>query len=128
MANEITTTYSPNSNLYFVVFDPAGLIWDGSIFVILNISNWNSYTVSLVENGTGSGVYDGTFPIGITTAGVYNVVAYEQKGVSPNISDSPPVSMGTISWDGDSESDGSALDISVQLSQILKVVQAIRKN
>jgi hypothetical protein len=128
MANEITTTYSPNSNLYFVVFDPAGLIWDGSIFVILNISNWNSYTISLIENGTGSGVYVGTFPVDITTAGVYNIVAYEQKDVSPNISDSPPVSMGTISWDGDSESDGSALDISVQLSQILKVVQAIRKN
>jgi len=125
MANEIKLTYSIASNLYFVVLNSAGQIWNGSTFVTIETDDWTSYDIALTEQD-GSGIYIGSFPTGIVTSGRYYIVAYLRLGVNPDESDTQ-IAIGEIDWNGSSEVISVSLeiaDLEILCTKILKVVQA----
>lgn len=99
MAGEIQTVGATGVVIYALVRNVAGQVWNGSSFVTYVTANLGTYAITLTEQGTASGYYTGTFPTGITTAGVYNVVTYQRSGVSPAEGDVFN-SAGEIQWDG----------------------------
>jgi hypothetical protein len=129
MANEIITVYQPTKTLYYIIVDNDGLVWDGNTFVSIDSDNWGDYNLPLSENGTSTGVYIGDFSTAITSESIYNIVIYNQEGGVAAVSDSPPIALGQINWDGTQESgEVDISDLASSLSDILKVVQAIRRN
>jgi hypothetical protein len=129
MSSEIITIYQPSKILYYIIIDNDGLVWDGNTFVSVDSDNWGDYNLPLSENGTSTGVYIGDFPTAITSESIYNIVIYNQEGGVAAVSDSPPIALGQINWDGTEESgEVDISDLNDSLSDILKVAQAMRRN
>jgi hypothetical protein len=101
MANELQAQYATGNSLYTVILNSAGQAWTGSTFESINSSHWTSYAVTLTEQSA-SGIYIGSFPAAITSAGVYNLLLRQQSGSSPALGD---VSIGSkqITWSGSAE-------------------------
>ena len=99
MANEIKISYEAGSTLYFRVYNSTGQLWNGSAFEAWNAANVDDYDIVLTDKS--SGEYLGDFPT--TAAGTYGIVAFDQAGVSPVISDIPVSPIGVIIWDGTAE-------------------------
>lgn len=97
MAGEIQTADISGKNVYALVRNVAGDIWNGSAFVSYATANLASYAISLTEQGTASAYYTGTFPA--LAAGVYSIVAYERAGGSPAEGDRL-IAAGNLEWDG----------------------------
>lgn len=97
MAGEIQAAHLSGKNVYALVRNAAGSVWNGSAFVTYATANLSSYAITLTEQGTASGYYAGTFPV--VSAGVYAVVAYERAGGSPAEGDTL-VASGNLEWDG----------------------------
>lgn len=101
MANELQAQYTSGVNLYAVVLNSAGQAWNGSAFESLNSSHWTEYAVTLSEQSS-SGVYIGSFPVAVNTAGVFNLLLRQRAGSSPATAD---LSIGSkqITWSGSAE-------------------------
>lgn len=97
MAGEIQSAYVGGKNVYVLVRNVAGQVWNGAAFVAYVTADLGSYALSLAEQGTASGYYTGTFPA--VTAGVYSVVAHDRAGASPAEGDLS-IASGNLEWDG----------------------------
>lgn len=100
MAN-ILTTYASGATLYYVIVDSTGRIWNGSLFETFISAHWLSYVLPLNESSP-PGTFEADFPSAIHIADTYSIIAYQQIGVSPSVSD-PAVRAGSIGWDGFAE-------------------------
>ena len=101
MASELQLAYgTTGSTLYAVVRNATGSVWNtaGAAFEAYSGANWTDYDVALTEQGS-SGYYAGTFPAGITSAGVYPVEVRLRAGGSPAVTDTV-VGTGVVEWDG----------------------------
>lgn len=102
MSGEIMVSYETGKTLYFLARDRTGRVWNTSggtgAFESYNSTVFASYPVSMVEQGTASAFYTGTFPPAIPP-GVYALVAKRQAGGSPAESD-PTVAQGDYQWGG----------------------------
>lgn len=87
--------------LYAQVRNSVGQIWNtaSAAFQTYATANIADYDVAMAEQGTASQFYVGTFPAGITTAGVYGVVVKDRAGASPAEAD-VTIASGSIEWDG----------------------------
>ena len=99
MAGEIQVPYGiSGKNIYTIVRNSIGQVWNGTTFVSYNGSNFTDYDVLLTENGS-SGTYIGDMPVGISSAGIYTIEARERISGSPAQSD-PVIAAGNIEWTG----------------------------
>lgn len=72
--------------VYYNVFSPDDTeVWNGSSFVADSDANQNAGAIAMTEDGGNPGLYESTFPAGITTPGVYPIRARRQIGGSPNV-------------------------------------------
>ncbi len=110
MANEISTIATADSNIYFVVYNTDGEIWQTTTatFVTAVDADWANYDVAMTESGTSTGIYFGDFPADIEDDGTYYIFAYLRATGTPLVSDTI-VAEGTIEWDGVAEPNESDL-------------------
>lgn len=102
MSNEVKISYEAGSTLYFRVFNSAGQVWNTSgtpAFEAWAAGNVADYDIALVD--LSSGVYLGDFPT--TAAGTYGIVAFDQAGGTPAITDVAISPIGAIKWSGTAE-------------------------
>lgn len=99
MADQIHIRHTSAADVYAVIFNAAGQVWNGSAFVAFATSGWTGYDVALAETAAGSWHFAAAFPAGVTTAGVYRVEIYEQLGSSPAIQDELLAAI-EVEWDG----------------------------
>lgn len=97
-ATELLAAYATGQTVYAHILNSSGERWNGSDFETYASANYDTYDVSLTEQG-GSGVYVSGFPAGITTAGSYAYFIYLQAGGSPAEGD-VIIGTGTIDWTG----------------------------
>lgn len=99
MASELHIDYSPltGKTVYYLIRNMFGQIWNGSTFEVYNNANYSTYKIAATEQGA-SGFYTANFPTGIV-AGVYNVTAKDQAGVSAAQTDLS-IGGGTYAWTG----------------------------
>jgi len=119
MASEIQASFASQKNLYALIrgySSNIGQIWNGAAFAVYASVNYASFPIALVEQGTASGFYTGTFPSAIV-AGTYSVVVKQQIGGSAAETD-PTVAAGNIDWNGANPTPLSDLATSGQLGQI----------
>ncbi|NIA07725.1 MAG: hypothetical protein GWP14_08875, partial [Actinobacteria bacterium] len=104
MANEIRATYDSGENLYALIFDAAGQVWDsvGSNWENYDAAQQDNYDIALSEIATNSGQYRGTFPAAIT-AGIYTVSLRLQSGGSAVSTDERIGESAAMHWDGSAE-------------------------
>lgn len=91
MSFPIETGFTTGANLYAVIRNPSGQYWraDTHVFEAFNASNWGSYAVALVEDGS-SGIYGATYPSQISGVLTTEYI-YQRQGGSPAISDAPNI-------------------------------------
>lgn len=102
MASEIQIQTAPaisNANAQAIIRNSSAQVWNGSAFVAWVDANINTYKIGLTEQGTASGFYTGNFPTGITTAGTYSIVVYNEAGGSLVVGDTI-IGVGYVDWDG----------------------------
>jgi len=108
MANEIQYRHTATSaTLYATIRNAAGNYWNGSAFVTPSTASWATFSITMTETHYR---YMGTFPAGITTAGLYQLEVFSQVGGSPAITDTL-LARQTILWDGSAKIDDYACDI-----------------
>ena len=93
-------------SVYIIIFDVHNKVWNNNIngFEPPVAANWSHYAILLVDS-TGTGLYYGNFPTGITGVGDYTVVSYiaDTPG-TPAVGDSfIPGGEGIMHWDGSAE-------------------------
>lgn len=98
MAGEIQVSYVTTKTLYCLIRNRTGQIWNGTTFETYATANYATYVVSLVEQGTASAFYVGTFPASIA-GGVYSLIACVQAAGSPVETDRC-VGNETFQWNG----------------------------
>jgi hypothetical protein len=118
MGNELIINYPTGVNLYALLFDATGQIWNGSAFTAPGAANWTDYDIAMTEVATATGIYRASMPA--AAAGVYSFVVRKQAGASPAVADIV-VGSGTIQWDGTAEVDLAAIleDTSTTLPALL---------
>lgn len=101
MAKEIEFSHTTAKTCYAQIRNSTGSIWNtaGAAFEAYLTANVADYDITATEQGTASGFYTADMPAGITTAGVYNIIAKERAGGSPAESDIT-VAEGTVEWSG----------------------------
>jgi hypothetical protein len=87
------------SSLAATIWNRAGQVWNGSSHVTYAAVDVATYGVNLSEQGA-SKVYLLTFPSGITAAGRYLCMVYVKAGASLAESDSGPIWVADVDWDG----------------------------
>jgi hypothetical protein len=98
VASEIQIAHDEAAvNLYALVRNAVGAVWNGSAFVAYATADLANYDVALTEQGTASRYYAGTFPA--VSAGIYAVSVYKRAGGSPAEGDSLE-GFGVVEWDG----------------------------
>ena len=80
MAGIIEVGAQSGLNLYSIIRNSSGDVWNGSAFVTYNSANWSTYAVTMTEQ-TSSGYYKATFPAAITT-GKYSFMVHQRLGGS----------------------------------------------
>jgi hypothetical protein len=103
-------------NLYFLVRNISGQVWNGISFENYNLVNWNMY-VNMMTEQVPSGYYYGTFP-SIASPGKYSVTAHSQVDVDPLATDEM-IASGEILWNGVDE------DVQLTTDQIDELAQAV---
>jgi hypothetical protein len=97
MADMIQLQHSASAaNLYALVRNSAGDIWNGAAFVTYATADLGSYDLPMTEQAT-SKFYAVAFPT--VAAGVYAVTAYVRAGGAPAESDSC-IASGDVEWSG----------------------------
>ncbi len=105
MSNELKTQFNSGATVYAVLLNVSGHAWraDTQVFETPLAADWGHYATAVTEQST-TGIYEGNFPIAITTPGAYNVLFRQQSGGSPAASDfSSGMIGGTIFWTGSAE-------------------------
>jgi hypothetical protein len=106
MAGEILVIDDIGLGIYVIIFNLSSQIWNTatSAFESVTYNNWADYAIPVVDS-TGTGVYIGDFPHGITVTGDYSVVAYEEQTPgTPAVGDfSIPGAREVMHWDGVAE-------------------------
>ena len=105
MANELKTQFSSGAAVYAVVLNAAGQAWrtDSSVFESPTSGDWADYAVTMTEQSS-TGIYEGSFPTAITTAGAYPVLFRQQSGSSPAATDQNNGMLGgLVYWTGAAE-------------------------
>jgi hypothetical protein len=106
MAKELKTPFISGATVYAVILNAAGQAWrsDTAVFEPPAAGDWAHYANATTEQST-TGIYEGNFPVAITTAGAYHVLFRQQSGSSPASTDqSNGMIGGTIYWTGSAES------------------------
>jgi len=121
MAGEIQVSYGTGKTVYSLIRNRVAQVWNTSslAFEVYSSTNYSDYDISLVEQGTSSGFYVGTFP-GSITAGVYSIVAKQQVGGSPAETD-PVIAQGDFQWNGSVTLPLSDLATSGQIGQVAPI-------
>lgn len=104
---DVFTSYNSGRTLYFHVMkglDYTSDVWNGSSFEPYDVAHWSLYSSNPLAE-TALEAYSGTFPSGVTTRGVFYIMAYEQLGGSPQSMDLA-IRQGGMDWTGNSESFG----------------------
>lgn len=97
MAKEIVIDYGIGDlTLYALVFNSAGLVWNGSAFETINSANWSTYAVAMTEESD-TGIYTADFPS--VVAGLYSISVRVRAGGSPAVADIIAGS-GELDWAG----------------------------
>jgi hypothetical protein len=107
MAN-LVTQFVSGQTVYAVVLNSAGQAWNtvSGAFETPTAANWANYAIAMPEQSAGNltGVYQGSFPAGITTAGVYNILFRQRAGSSAAATDlNNGMLGGQIFWTGTAE-------------------------
>lgn len=102
MAGEIQLDYGESGkNLYALILNASGQIWNGSTFEAINAANWATYAIVLTEQST-SGIYVANFPA--VAAGAYGVSMRLRSGASPATGDQVAATVNSpVHWDGSAE-------------------------
>lgn len=106
MAGEIQVIDDVGMNIYVVIFNLVGKIWNTTlkVFEVVSASNWSHYAIFLSDTIPSTGVYSGNFPTDIITPGDYPVVAYEaQTPATAAVGDSPTGAKEVMNWNGTTE-------------------------
>ena len=82
MAGELQIRHSTGSTVYAQIRSATGAIWNGTAFETYDTANIATYDIAMVEQGTASQIYIGTFPATIS-AGTYYASFRAQAGGSP---------------------------------------------
>jgi hypothetical protein len=106
VANELQTDYLSGKNVYFLLRNSVGQIWNGAAFEAYATANYANYDIAATEQGTASGYYTASMPS--VSLGIYYVVAKERAGGAPAETDIT-VGTGTINWDGSAVVTANAL-------------------
>jgi len=99
MSDEVKISYEAGSTLYFRTYNSTGQLWNGSAFENWADGNVGDYDTALTDMS--SGEYLGDFPA--ASSGTYGVIAFEQAGGTPVITDVAVSSIGLIWWNGSAE-------------------------
>jgi len=107
MAN-LQTQFTLGQTVYAIVLNSLGLAWNAgsSSFETPTAANWVNYAVSMAEQSAThlTGIYAGSFPTTITTAGVYSILFRQQSGGSPAATDASNGMLGgQFFWTGSAE-------------------------
>src|SRR5580658_3175264 len=107
MAN-LLTQFASGQTVYALILNSAGQVWNpnSSAFETPTAANWTHYAIAMAEQTVGNlrGIYEGSFPSGITTAGVYNILFREQGSSSPAAGDTNNGMLGgQFFWTGSAE-------------------------
>lgn len=84
-------------NIYAVLRNSAGEVWNGSTFVTYATANLGDYDLAMTEQGTASRFYAVAMPA--VAQGTYSVVAFVRAGGSPAETDTP-IAVGQVEWSG----------------------------
>lgn len=101
MADEIQLQATAAWDVYALIRDPVGDIWNGSSFETYVTANLGTYDIPMSEQGTASGFYEAAFPTSIGAAihgAPYGVSVYRRIGGSPSEGD-PIIGSGNIEWE-----------------------------
>ncbi len=123
MSKEIQAQYPTGANIYAVVLNPGGQAWNGSAFETPTLANWSTYAITLAEQST-TGLYQGDFPILITTAGWYSYLGYLRATGSP-LSTDTVIWSDKISWNGSAVSlpfDAVVIEAGINARQALAAI------
>ncbi len=104
----LLTQFASGQTIYALALNSAGQAWNISsgAFEAPTAADWPNYAISMTEQTAGNltGIYAGSFPTGITTAGVYNILFREQAGGSPSAGDTNNGMLGgQFFWTGSAE-------------------------
>jgi hypothetical protein len=100
MAGELQLQSKTGWDVYAIVRDFTGQVWNGSGWEAYVTANLGTYDIPMVEDGTASGFYLADFPAAITAAThgkPYSVFAYRRRGGSPAEGD-PLLGVDEIAW------------------------------
>src|SRR5688572_28527068 len=105
MPKEIRTVYTAGNNLYIVILDNQGCIWNGVEFTEdIEAENWTDYAIQ-ADPVLGTNIYFFDFPTEITISARYTIICYLKLGAVPSSSDTA-IQIGEINWGGKSEITG----------------------
>lgn len=97
MAAELQCDYTTANNIYFLLRNSVGQIWNGASFGAYATGSYATYPIAATEQGTASGFYTATMPT--STPGSYSVEAKLRAGGSPAETDLT-VGAGNLEWSG----------------------------
>lgn len=127
MANEIKVFTTSEDNVYCLIWNSAGQIWNvvDEAFETYNNSNFGSeeYIIECTLAGVGSRLYKTNFPTDIA-AGTY--IIESRTGAAPGSYDPADTRIGVspITWNGDSEAE-NLLDVSTSWGSLLDMLEVI---
>jgi hypothetical protein len=98
MSNELRGATGTGESCYALILNSSGKFWNGSAFETYSASNYNNYDVAMAEVGS-SGIYLGSFPVGITSSGTYEYFV-KRIAQGSQAEDDPIVNTGSIDWTG----------------------------
>lgn len=101
MANEITITANATGlNLYALIWDMDGKIWNGTAFETYATANYANYDVALSELGTASRFYAANMPATVPV-GEYRIWIRVNAGTPAETDTWAQIFPMFIAWDGD---------------------------
>ena len=109
---EIKTTDISGKTLYAVYLNPSGQVWNGATFAAITNVNWSTYGVVITEQGT-TGIFVGNFPTGISTAGRYSTLIYEEATSPTEAVGDKLIASGSVDWTGTTVVTLTAINASV---------------
>jgi hypothetical protein len=115
MAGELFFPGDIGATYYAHVIRPTdGHVWNAETLGFQSVAsgNWTAYDLALAAN-PGTGFHTGDFPTGITTAGRYGVVVYQQAGEDPAPTD-VVAGAGELEWTG-----SAVLSLGATLARLL---------
>jgi len=113
MASEIQSIGTTGKTVYAIVRDATGRLWNvaTSAFEAWTTANYANYAVPMVEQ-VPSAYYVGSFPVLVTTPGLYGIDVRQQVGATPATTDTP-LSGGLLNWAGTAEATVAAVQARV---------------